>query len=116
MKDQLQNEVRLGNWINFDEDGVIVPTQVDSIEEDNINGIIYTHYAPIELTEEWLEWFGFKHDSFLDLIEKDGFGFKKEELTSVGVCYGSFWVDIKHVHELQNLFRCLTGSELKLKE
>ena len=89
--------------------------------------------APIELTEDWLKRLGFKKFGRNDLprtlsYKKDwisvfpansfsdfkGYGFmyyKKEFAGSVE----SARTVIEYVHQLQNLFHSLTGSELEIK-
>lgn len=74
---------------------------------------------PIPLTSEWLERFGFKNGkillperSSLDsyLIVNDG---------RIQICKNGYYAydpETKYVHQLQNLYFALTGSELTLKE
>lgn len=85
-------------------------------------------FTPIPLTEEWLERFGFEVYGFNDkpdsAIHKriDGDQVRNFELKcSAGnwwfrPIYGhcSDYTDIKHVHQLQNLYHALTGEELKI--
>ena len=68
--------------------------------------------SPIELTEEWLIKFGF---------EKIGKNFEKDNIlilwNIIDKCYDFVHTDkgieIKYVHQLQNLYFSLTGQELK---
>jgi hypothetical protein len=96
------NELRLGNLII--EDG----------KQTEFNGDFY-HWCddimkPIKLTDELLLKFGFK---------KIGFKFIKDgiELLPIRDLYyrGKFPIklDIKYVHQLQNLYFTLIGSELQ---
>lgn len=76
---------------------------------------------PIPLTEEWLLKFGFEK---LCSTEK---GFKQNvysmrnpslQIYELSKGYGvSFWIgnELKHVHQLQNLYFALTGEELTFK-
>lgn len=132
------NELRIGNWIN---DGYGCSIEVISIESEkvrnggpSVNDMCPSWYKPILLNEEWLVKFGFedvetgrpyinisngriviplKNTDVIGYIEVDynadhSLGF------SGGVAY--FMTEIKHVHQLQNLYFALTGEELKLKQ
>jgi hypothetical protein len=70
--------------------------------------------VPILLTEEWLFRFGFKHEIGDYYHKKDhyfGIKFLKGKFT-----FPSFWhVEIKYLHQLQNLYFALTQEELCLK-
>ena len=74
---------------------------------------------PIPLTEEWLLKFGIDHNK---TIEKKGGNIEIElksghvvvlgsDSCTVGMCY---FVECKFVHQLQNLYFCLTGEELTI--
>ncbi|WP_185246654.1 hypothetical protein [Chryseobacterium bernardetii] len=77
--------------------------------------------SPIELTEQWLIKFGFE-DKYLTIDKKissdftmslipdkeDGYYFMPHAILKWGV-------DLKYVHQLQNLYFALTGEELKIK-
>jgi hypothetical protein len=99
-----QNELRLGNLII--EDG----------KKTQFNGDFY-HWCgdimkPIELTEEWIIKFKFrKHKNDIRYWQKDSL---KVKLTEKG--YKFQWYEailyIDYVHQLQNLYFALTGSEL----
>ena len=88
----------------------------------------YEDLEPIPLTEEWLLKFGFekaKHSHGYDCYIKDGFDFDI-------VSHGRYWVlaiytdesctdslyfahgRFEYVHQLQNLYFSITGSELQL--
>lgn len=124
------NELRVGNCILIDgqEFGIISEIRSNHakvIYKGEVNGNISTRFsliefirlAPIPLTDEWLVRFGFEKIS------------KNQELifNKVRICEtvhkGLCWVDndidfiqIKHVHQLQNLYFALTGEELKLTD
>ena len=73
---------------------------------------------PIPLTEEWLLKFGFKKTStayYMEILN---------DWTSLYFCDGYFEISVSShacpikidcVHQLQNLFYCLTGEELEVK-
>ena len=69
---------------------------------------------PIPLTEEWLVKFGFeKLEGWDDMFYFQIGYFQIYEYNVSGYEYDGF--DIKHVHQLQNLYFALTNEELKLK-
>lgn len=109
------NELRIGNYVKYE--SFKKPIQVSVIDTTETN--IVTTAKPIQLTEKWLLKFGFNEKMFgwwssvlflrVDKIDK------------------SFWFDwagtmetkcinIKYVHQLQNLYFALTGEELFLIE
>jgi hypothetical protein len=113
----IANELRIGNYVDFkgnlqkDEDQIIKACDFTAIDFDS------SLIEPIPLTEEWLIKFGLKK-------EKDrGCGFnytnnsKRFKLIYFDGAYGlknSRYYNIKHVHQLQNLYFALTGEELNL--
>ena len=131
------NELRIGNWINISfrnhdrkGDYQIVASQIlDLFSNGEKSSFIY---KPIPLTEEWLLKFGFEQQiGFIKFIgepyQKDSF---EVALNDVGkwYCYYRNFVkgkvddfvllknDLKHVHQLQNLFYALCGEELTIKQ
>jgi len=96
---------------------------VENLNNNFINNSPDDYFSPIELTEEWLTKLGFKNgnkeQSNCDLwghywIEgQEEFELSGEE----GECFflNTFDRKYKHVHEIQNLFYCLTGEELTIK-
>ena len=75
------------------------------------------YLKPIPLTEEWLVKFGF----LLDLHHHRGLTYSLNRITTY-MQDGIFWCDIlwdcleiKHVHQLQNLYFALTNEELTIK-
>jgi len=106
-------ELRIGNWAKRD----VQPNgfQIDhhsfwSCEREPEN------YTPIPLTEQWLKDFGFKQDTNW-LIKWSGelkFRMCVEDKNVWTYIYhdGYIEVDIKYVHQLQNLYFALTKKEL----
>ena len=107
-------ELRIGNWVMY-----------SSIIKVNENKIIECvdhpdRFAPIPLTEEWLERFGF--------VKCDTPHYSRGEFYILRDFY--YWTSysglvvngydpidevsiiVKHVHQLQNLYFALTGKEL----
>ncbi len=132
-------ELRIGNLVHFNDklyfgqENEVV--EIDTICESFITNKTtkntvpgtYLDYQPIPLTDEWLKKFGFE--------EVLNFDFYKSGLSIDGtVVHFSFdfwrlgldaydqdlndWIEIpkeiKHVHQLQNLYFALTGNELKI--
>jgi hypothetical protein len=91
---------------------------------------IISHYEPIPLTEEWVIGLGFStkdyKKGYIGIDHKAGGMITDFVLTYPGII-GDFQKDfiwehskwkyntLKYVHELQNLFYVLTGTELKIK-
>jgi hypothetical protein len=121
------NELRIGNLVWEDYGGVyevlmISPNSVDLIKplmsvsgRYDLNSI-----KPIPLTEEWLIKFGFKKH----YGERNHLLYSRPGLTLVRYEneFNGYWLkyyhsnkfnNIKHVHQLQNLFIALTGEKLK---
>ena len=126
------NELRIGNWVN---DMVGTPLKVVAITEDD--RIIYSadggnylfeiKYAKgIPLTPEILERCGFEQTSNFH-PEGPTHTLKHRNGITFEVCYLYKMVDvvenigririqnIEHLHQLQNLYFALTGSELEIK-
>jgi len=98
------NELRIGNYVfSIIADDII---RISAILENQDLQI-----QPIPLTEEWLLKFGYtkiSNSSFMN----SGHG--------IWICNNLFMCDknginLKHVHQLQNLYFALTGEELEIK-
>jgi len=79
---------------------------------------------PIPLTDEWLVRLGFKEVHYgcweLYYCESDFLVFTQEDAVVIDLNQGQEYSgvsvgNIKHVHQLQNLFFALTGEELERK-
>lgn len=106
------SQLRIGNYVYRQSSKLIVDkSSVYQIENVNIQSAL--KYAPIPLTEEWVLKLGFKNKTIyikgicLYLVNEGmSGGFQDNE-------YGiNEYVDIKYVHQLQNLYFALTGEEL----
>jgi hypothetical protein len=107
------NELRLGNWVH-----PVFPMKVVSIYNDEIlcnfqgnEGDVW-EFNPkdldgIPLSYEWLANFGFKKEGMHQLWKSVNFWVQE---TQVGFFYNG--IEIKYVHQLQNLYHALTGKEL----
>ena len=122
-------ELRIGNLINYYSNGTAWGEVYTTFETFKTFEQIERHpdyefkefYKPIPLTEEWLLKFG-----FVVISEVGGYGLglhliydSKNDFydfipfsTNDKDCY----INIKHVHQLQNLYFSLTGEELTVKE
>jgi hypothetical protein len=113
------SELRIGNLVINNLNGEILkPCDVlcDGINTDNIEGLNYAFIEPIQLTEEWLLNFGFKKHHITHIVyELNGTALAVKIWEDQFIC---FWgrtstkSEIKHVHQLQNLYHSLTGEEL----
>jgi hypothetical protein len=80
-------------------------------------------FEPIPLTEEWLLKFGFSKNrhtynwhnvsEYFGMIEQYGVTFTYVESGNFDTIYGR---EIRHVHQLQNLYFALTGKELEINQ
>ncbi len=102
------NELKIGNYVY--NDAVVVSIDARSIFDIwDDKGL--KNYNPIPLTEEWLLKFGF-HKTSKD--KKDRYRLDERLIVirdNFFTDYGSS-VQIKYVHQLQNLYFALTGKEL----
>jgi hypothetical protein len=115
-------ELRIGNYVYSNE------WAIKSYSVDGFINIIKNidNYKPIPLTEEWLVKFGFyygesKEDGYLWLKCKMGDMYVRPSY--LGGFYWGFDYNneihnqnnIKHVHQLQNLYFALTNKQLTTK-
>lgn len=130
-------ELRLGNYLiqsnhtgtvqRIDFDGAILQMNEINISGDVLDIDLSLPLKPISLTEEWLVNFGFDRSS----VRGDKHFYKQVADRFLRLSIGDFWnvhigqaeikyyeipVNIKYVHQLQNLYFALTGEELTIKE
>ncbi len=117
------NDLRIGNYVKGSRVGRVksifsVNFQVDDFDCISLGNSMQVDFKPIPLTEDWLLKFGFewrktKNDYY---IEKYSLSFYKSGLISFYVedLNEDFvdLIDIKYVHQLQNLYFALAGKEL----
>jgi hypothetical protein len=107
-------ELRIGNLVLADGKQV----DVIQIDDERINySCRIEKVTGIELTEEWLIKWGFVKDAFL-------YNYKPDcvidfDLSWIGIHNERMEDDVtydcpKYVHQLQNLYWCLTGTELTI--
>ena len=129
------NELRLGNLFANIEDNSIY--KVTKINEDTIEGLCINNMGwyseqhfhlieqilPIEITEEWLLKFGFAYRKKNSKVIMLGLTNEEYETTLQNWITTNFFqicrcginvlsVEIKYVHQLQNLYFALTCDEL----
>lgn len=114
------NELRLGNYVKFNDKEVIVFTLGErfieyayEMDDEFIYCEAYEDIEPIQLTEEILLKCGFrllenktyvhKRIAFFVILNENGFDL-------------NFWQgsSFKHLHQLQNLYFALTNEELQI--
>jgi hypothetical protein len=121
-------ELRIGNWYQWYAEGKYYEYQV--IQSDFSNDCNFLNFEPIPLTEEWLVKFGFKKkycshfDSFfigINPVTKDWMFDIVWIKSMINYSYQGFpfyrngHFRIESVHQLQNLYFALTGTELTIK-
>jgi hypothetical protein len=123
------NELRIGSIIEYQSKTITVTGIIGNTiyhgEGFDSNIGSYEVFNPIKLTEDWLLKAGFEvvYDSEftkrLDFIKDNRFDFfiNKQNETISGIRFkgNTFFNEVKHVHQLQNLYFALTGNELKIK-
>ncbi len=126
-------ELRIGNFIRENDPNNNEPFQVwgtyDEKGNSKINYFPEAIFNPVPLTKEWFLKFGFEKikdgksycaDGKFTIKSKYFTVFKKGLITynSIHGWYldkKHFELDIKYIHQLQNLYFALTGEELEIK-
>lgn len=120
------NEVREGNWIKLDNakvwrkiwDGKEYKVDIDVLLEISSHE---DYYSPIELTSEILTKCGFDWSIYHQAFHKEGFELDMNECYPKGYALCRFKrndepvvPNILYLHQLQNVYYSLTGSELEV--
>jgi hypothetical protein len=125
------SELRIGNWVNCLK--IVDGDKIREISCWDFGTYLSTnpeYYSPIQLTEEWLEKFGFEKQDYnmsgCDIYKLKNIiimkSFVNPERKNMGITVEGIspptWslADLYFVHQLQNLYFALTGEELILKE
>lgn len=124
------NELRIGNWVHWyetckvtaiDTNGGNYISIVTNRGEHRIE-IDIERFKPIPLTPEILEKAGFVIDYSWQIpkVQKDNFVMyiDNSDGFTLSANFGHIQqldVEIKYLHQLQNLYYCLTGKELEIK-
>jgi hypothetical protein len=117
-------ELRIGNWIRYAGQEIELTRQKFKLSVFTL-GLDELH-EPIRLTEEWFVKFGFKplngHEFSFWLDEWECLSLYAEPYPksfAIGLSRGlkDIWSTgkIQYVHQLQNLYFALTGTELTIK-
>lgn len=138
------SELRIGNYITrlldgrpLEEEKCTIRTLWEVFQRENGGNSELTKFTfeSIPLTEEWLERFGFKSETYKDGYIGIDVKLSRSNMTTqfvlskprqaVDTCEYFHWNfsqgrwpmynEFRYVHELQNFFFALTGSELELK-
>lgn len=132
LEDEIKNELRIGNLLFYGERIVkviaIFRTHFICDEVDTgiqIGNSLQENFNPIPLTEEWLLKLGF------DNINSKEYGIKcgscwmslsnPKDMGEWQDCYCWIFdrfkfIELKYVHQLQNLYFALTGNELEINK
>lgn len=122
-------ELKIGNYIDYSLSNL--PQRIKSIifsSEGYVVNFLDSDFAnsvekikPIPITEEWLLKFGFISNPYQDRYELVNIYFQGCKLCfecDKTKGFTELWIsefpNIKYVHQLQNLFHIVTGSELQL--
>lgn len=106
-------DLRVGNWVNLHKNVEYNPYQISSgfdlykLDESDCADI-----TPIILTREILLKCGGKTDA--DFNETYDFGYLTYNFTSKVLYFGIESVNVKCLHELQNIYFVLMGKELSV--
>lgn len=126
----MERELRIGNWYcEEDEKGNTIERQWTFTDfhhafealGGNVSDFYRLGFKPIPITQQWLERLGFQHDHkafFCDwTLEAGEFEIEIEQENKTGeitrATVECCEIELKFVHQLQNLFFSLTGKELK---
>ena len=119
-------ELRIGNWVHEPYSGDMMVSCIHRIpHEDSYDiflqkekGLFIGRYdldsvSPITITEEWLEKFGFISNPYEDRYEIEDFHIHCDKTKGfLDLWVTNCRVDLKYIHQLQNLYFALTGKEL----
>jgi len=112
-------DLRIGNYVNYEQTTHLitcvnidytVSVWVDKKENEYLYPSQVNELKPIPLTEEWLIKFGF-------VVAKTRWrkGAVVLSKNDNGYLFKTTAINIKHLHQLQNLYFALTNEELTIK-
>ena len=117
-----RQEYRIGNLVLSKRvTGKLEPHQI--CRGDYIDYLTDESHKPIRLTEDWLLRMGFdthkKHDQYLEnqvYMTMDAIYYVAQSFEDDHGCWNHCEFEVKHVHQLQNLYYALTQKELKIED
>jgi hypothetical protein len=110
------NELRIGNII-YNTRGKADKVNIDALKYLQQYPNTLCQVKPIPLTEQWLKDFGFEGSvNENSKCRTYSIGKFKIWIQNGSFCFHHYsYFEIKHVHQLQNLYFALTDEELTLK-
>ena len=114
-------ELRIGNYVSiYGSISQVVPSDFDPEHHNHWvtvkdNKYVIESWEPIHITEEWLRELGAEDFPGTKLLTLKGYLIQYAECRDVWV-HTFTSIELKSVHQTQNLFHALTGEELKMKE
>ena len=107
-------DLRIGNLAAMYKGDVFILKARDLVDLDMGNGLL--NCEPIPLTEDWLLKFGLKFSGY-NMEDKAIYKIDDEVWIVQNIVTKQFYLneyerELKHVHQLQNLYHSLTGEEL----
>lgn len=120
------NELRIGNWVSYKRKKAVINEIDKHVLEVDFNGkriaSLAKNFHPIPLTPELLEKAGFRivnHIGGYSFYTLDRKGKNREnppiDIYENRTLHNNYPVKhCKYLHQLQNLFWCLTGKELTI--
>lgn len=127
-------ELRIGNWVNENTKISRSKSLTENLQKElhqitatdlvGIENGFQDWFNPIPLTEEWLLKFGFVKINESDYLSPHScycfdikrMGMMVEDARQNGEWHFCDNADLDYVHQLQNLYFALTGSELTIKQ
>lgn len=111
-------ELRVGNWVYYEGD-ILCEICLDTFIELYSREIELNQLTPIPLTEEILLKCGFSFPLGTDngnycQLGDLGFNLYNGKVLRFNYRFGNTKAEIKHLHQLQNLYFALTGTELNV--
>jgi hypothetical protein len=103
------NELRIGNWVLYPHTQ-LEPFRIEYPRHIELAGIV----QPIPLTPEILEAAGFEHNPKSELWINWVICFDKNLQCFISIGREEQDIEINYLHQLQNLYFSLTGTELKV--
>jgi hypothetical protein len=101
-------------------EGRVEAYRYDSIFEPKKISAGINRFEPIPLTEEWLVKFGFNFSGYNNedkaLYKIDDEVWIVKNIVTKQFYLNEYQLEIKHVHQLQNLYFALTNEELTIKK